>query len=254
MRALIVAILGLAIHAAPASSQAHIPPHTDYFTWLGWAGAETESSWRGLATGDWGVHAGGARGWGAPWAGSSNLHVHAQVQAPLADPQSWGEVATAGSTVRYRLSDHGAAAYVGADAVRLGFGDDGITTAEVNAGLMFRVPVWLPERLPLITLHGAKNIAGDDTDYARAGLLLDYKFGATRSLLLDAGHAWSGFHTARLKTHGTDLTIRLLLQKDPATTPSSGIPAFAPFVRVLWVNSNDDPNQVVVGASLYWTR
>lgn len=253
MRTFIVAILTVAVLAAPANSQSYLPPHTDYFAWLGWASADTHSSWRGSSMGDWGVQVGGARSWGAPWKGSANLQVHARAQSALADSRSWGEVAQAGSAVRYRLSDHGAAAWAGVDALRLGF-DDGITSGEVNAGVAFRVPVWLPERLPLITLQGARNIAGHDTDYARAGLVLDYKFGVTRSLVIEAGHAWSRFHSTQMKTLGTDLTVRVLLQKDPAASAPSGFPAVAPFVRVLWVDSNDDPNIVVAGASIYWTR
>lgn len=247
MRTVAVVLL-ITSMAFAADAQTYVPSTaSDYFSQELWIEASSTATWRHLDVGNWGIGAGVARSWGEPDEHRSLFIVSGEANTALADRSDGSDRLRLGAAWRYNISNSNEAAWVNADATGFLNASNERTTFSIGAGAKFRLPRWLPERHPLIIIEGERDFRRYDAAYLRGGLRLDYWLPIPRyGVMIDVGHAFSGYPrgavegSADFGSHGTDLTLTLLRQPDPAALHVG--PTIEPFVGI--IVSDRNPNTV----------
>lgn len=232
---------------------------TDVFSRMAWLQMGAQNAWRGFARGELGMYGGGAVCWGGAKKGSTNVILSGEASTAALDRSDASDLLRGGVALVYRIDDKGSLVWVGGDVFVLPGAETRVATGEVAAGLKALVPVWLPERRPTFFVEARRDLSRYEASYLRGAIRLDYKFAVKWSAMLDVGHAWSGLPAGdavgsrSFGSQGTDLTLTLLRQMDPAeldSWPSS----FEPFVRMLWNRGNSDPNLIDAGIRVVFMK
>lgn len=260
-RAWATAIVAVAFMVSSVTAQPPAPTTTDVFSRLVWLDLSAQNVWRGIDRGDVGLGLGGALSWGDPGAHATKLNLLGEARIAATARSSVSDLIRIGGTVVRQFSEDGSWIWLGADVFALPNSADHSFTSEISAGFRFRLPAWFPESRRMILVEAYRDLSRYDATYARGAIQFDYKFAVRNSAFVEIGQAWSSFPGGQhagstdFGVHGTDLTVTLVRQADPGTTRTRWANhSIEPYIRLLWIKRNADPNLLDGGVRIVWVR